>query len=104
VLERYESVFQLERYRRCRTWYIASVLQSRDPLLAEIREQFEELRFAVPVTSRILSRLAPRVFFKALLRAYVTSYARRDAERFDLPVRAEVQHSGAPTLASYTAQ
>jgi len=85
TLSRYESVFQIERYRRCRTVYIASVLHSRDPLLGELREQIEELGFTPPVAARVLGRLAPEAALRALLRAYARAYARRDAARFELP-------------------
>jgi hypothetical protein len=86
ALDRYREVFQLERYQRCRTLYIASVLQSRDPLVRELREQIEQLAFAVPRASSVLSRLAPPALLQGLLSVYAKSYARRDAERFDLPV------------------
>ncbi|HET8937784.1 MAG TPA: hypothetical protein VFN67_30275 [Polyangiales bacterium] len=82
VLERYRSVFQLQRYQRCRTLYLASVLQSTDPLLRELREQIVE----VPRAARVLSWIAPPALVNALLSAYAISCSRKDAERFDLPV------------------
>jgi hypothetical protein len=85
ALDRYQNVFQLERYRRCRTLYIACLLQSREVLLREIREQLEQLGFEVPTASRLLSYVVPPALVRALLRGYATRYSRRDGERDEVP-------------------
>lgn len=92
-LDRFGSVFQLQRYRRCRTLYIASVLQSRDPLVRELRDQLEQLGFRVPRASSVLSWLAPPALVNALLTGYAISCSRDDAERFDLPASYKTQSS-----------
>ena len=84
-LERYANVFQLGRYARVRTLFIASVLQSRDVLLLEVREQIEKQKLAVPRASRVLSLIAPPPLLRALLDAFATACSRKDRERFDLP-------------------
>jgi hypothetical protein len=85
TLEHYQNVFQLGRYKRCRTLYLSSVLQSREPLLRELREQLQPSGFNIPLASRLLSRLVPPPLVRALLQGYATHYSRRDAERFELP-------------------
>ena len=82
-LERYGKVFQRDRYARVRTLFIASVLQSRDALLQEIRSQLDPRN--VPRTARVLSLVAPPPLLRMLLDAYATACSRKDAERFDLP-------------------
>jgi hypothetical protein len=84
-LASYSKVFQLERYARVRTLFIASLLQSREAVRKEIREQIEQQQFAVPRAAKVLSTLAPPVLLRALLDAYATACSRKDAERFDLP-------------------
>lgn len=84
-LPRYSKVFQLERYARVRTLFIASVLQSRDALLCEVGEQLKQHMQNVPRAARVLARLAPAPLLRALLDAYATACSRNDAERFDLP-------------------
>ena len=59
ALESYRAVFDLASYRSLRTLYIASVLQSRDPLLREVRRGMAESGFAIPPMARLLSRLVP---------------------------------------------
>jgi hypothetical protein len=86
VFERYRSVFQLQRYLRARTLYIASVLQSREPVLRELRERIAQQGFEVPRASSVLSWIAPPALLNALLKAYALSCSRKDAERFDLPM------------------
>jgi hypothetical protein len=82
-LERYAKVFQLERYARVRTLFIASVLQSRDVLLHEVREQLAPQN--VPRAARVLSLIAPPPLLRMLLGAYATACSRKDASLFDLP-------------------
>jgi hypothetical protein len=82
-LGRYAKVFQLERYARVRTLFIASVLQSRDVLLHEVREQLAPQN--VPRAARVLSLIAPPPLLRMLLDAYATACSRKDASLFDLP-------------------
>jgi hypothetical protein len=84
-LDRYAKVFQQGRYQRVRTLFIASVLQSRDVLLQELRAQIGQQKFAVPRAARVLAAITPPALVRALLDGYATSCSRKDAERFDLP-------------------
>jgi hypothetical protein len=97
-LERYAKVFQLDRYARVRTLFIASVLQSRDVLLAEVREQLTPQK--VPRAARVLSLIAPPPLLRMLLDAYATACSRKDASLFDLPSahRFRAPHSGGSDL------
>lgn len=77
-LELYAGVFALDRYRRCRSAYIASVLQSEDALLREIREQIQARGFLVPQAARWL-QLLPAPALRLGLRRYAQRCAEHDA-------------------------
>ena len=57
VLERYESTFDLEIYRKHRAWYIARVLSCESSYDAEINELIAERDFKLPLTSRLYIHL-----------------------------------------------
>ena len=98
VLDRYRAVFQPQRYQSCRTLYLAKVLQSKDPLLRELREQIEQQRFEVPRAASVLSWIAPPALLNALLNAYATSCSRKDSERFDLPTSYKTEVAKSPAF------
>jgi hypothetical protein len=101
-LERFHAVFQLERYRHCRTVFIASVLQSRDALLREIAEQIAQRGFAVPLASTLLARTLPPPLLRALVRRYAKVFSRRDAQRFAPPSSPRPRVAPAPNGHAYS--
>ena len=83
-LEDYREVFQIARYRRVRPLFLASVLQSRDALLLELREQLMRKPCTVPRLSRALRWLAPPGMLRRLVQTYAAACSREDAAGFDL--------------------
>lgn len=55
-LEKYEKSFDLNRYRRFRTLYLALATKSDDPLIREIREGIEARGFPLPLSVRLMRR------------------------------------------------
>ena len=53
LLDRYSGVFDLAAYRRRRSYFIGTVLRSREPLLIEIAKFAKQRQFAVPTSSRL---------------------------------------------------
>lgn len=61
MLDRYEGVFNLNRYRQFRWLFLARILAGTRPLAREIQAEIKRFRFKVPVSAQITAMLLPYV-------------------------------------------
>lgn len=80
LLDRYASVFDIEKYRRAKLYYLSDALRSHDPLVKEVLDFAAERGFPIPLSARLRSTaigravvsLLPRSLTRAVRKALVS--------------------------------
>lgn len=78
-LDSYAPVFNPALYRRYRNLYLVEILNTRSPLLVEIRELLRETGFKVPGCVRLLARATPQFISDKISKRYIPKFVERPA-------------------------